>query len=287
MNNNTDTLNHKSDSIEDYDFLDLSFNQLGSLEFGLKFGGKRGITFETNPKKFQEINKKIKSNKSLQKHKIINENPLKIKINEKNSKHFDFTICLEFMECLNGKTETIQIIENAIKLSKNFVYISQPNFDSDVVLFKNGFKTYFSDWSRHTNNLTSNIYFNLLFDFYKKGFIEDYIIFYTTPIKDSSDPIIHPLNSPKNQPEFNEDIHPAKNEKVKFKNVYRNLNVIITKHGYKKIDDVFEKILGDKVVIYDSRLGIYDDSMEKFKDKNSSDDKGFLGKVNEFLSSDD
>lgn len=283
MNNNKHALNNNSDSMDDYDFLDLSFNQTGSLEFGRKFGGKRGITFETNPKKFIELDKKIKSNKSLQKHKIINENPLKIKINEKNKEHFDFTICLEFMECLNGKAETTIILENALKLSKNFVYISQPNFDSDMILFKNGFKTFFSDWSRHTNPITSNIYFNLIFDFYKKGFIEDYLIFYTTPIENSSDPIIHPLNSPKNQPEFNEDSHPAKNERVKFKNVFRNLNVIITKQGYKKIDDIYEKLSGEKLVIYDSRLGIYDDSTEEFDEKSRGNGKGIFGKVNKFL----
>ncbi|RAP48771.1 MAG: hypothetical protein BZ135_00170 [Methanosphaera sp. rholeuAM6] len=286
MVDNIDTINNNIDNIDDYDFLNLSYNQLSSLKFGEKLGGKRGITFESDPEKFNKLNKQLQSEPSLKKHKIINENPLKIKINEKNKQHFDFTICLDLIECLNGIGETREMLHNALRLTNKFIFISQPNYDSDVNLFKNGFKTYYSDWSRHTNHLTSNLYFNLLFDFYKKGFIEDYMIFYTTPIKNSTDPIIHPLNSPKNQPNFNDDKHPTKNERVKFKNIYRNLNVIITIHGCKDIDEIYKSINGEKSIIYDSRQGIFNNLTETFIDKQRDDHKGIIGKMNEFLNSD-
>lgn len=282
---NNETTNNK-DNITDYDFLDLSYDTLSGLSYGKKLGGNRGISFEITPEKFQQLIEKSKTDKKLAKHKIINQNPLNIKVNNINKEQFDFTVCLDTTSVLNGIDETRILLEKALRLSKKFVYISQTNFDSDVVLFKKGFKTNYSDWSRMNCHLTSNVFFNILFDFYKRGFIEDYIIYYTVPIKNSKDPIIHPLNSPKNQPAFNEENHPSKNENIKFKNIYRNLNILITKNGFKKIDDVLESTRKDNHILYDSRTGIYDDSTEKFKDKTYNKNRGIFGKVNKYLNSD-
>ncbi|MEE1117201.1 hypothetical protein [Methanosphaera sp.] len=285
MSENNETNNYK-DNITSYDFLDLSYDSISGLTYGKKLGGKRGISFETNPEKYQQLIEKSKSDKKLAKHKIINQNPLNIKINKMNKEQFDFTVCIDTTSGLNGIDETKILLEKSLRLSKKFVYISQVNFDSDVVLFKKGFKTNYSDWSRKINHLTSNIFFNILFDFYKRGFIEDFLIYYTIPIKNSKDPIIHPLNSPKNQPNFNEESHPSKNENIKFKNIYRNINVLITKNGYKKIDDILESTKKDNHILYDSRTGIYDDSTEKFKDKTNFKSESIIGKVNKYLNSD-
>ncbi|MBE6486385.1 MAG: hypothetical protein E7Z85_06055 [Methanosphaera stadtmanae] len=285
MVDNNETTNNK-DNITNYDFLDLSYDSLSGLSYGKKLGGNRGITFETNPEKYQQLIEKSKTDKELAKHKIINQNPLNIKINKLNQEKFDFTVCLDTTSGLNGIDETKVLLEKTLRLSKKFVYISQINFDSDVILFKKGFKTNFSDWSRKNCHLTSNIFFNILFDFYKRGFIEDYIIYYTVPIKNSKDPIIHPLNSPKNQPAFNEESHPSKNENIKFKNIYRNINILITKNGFKKIDDILESTKKDNHILYDSRTGIYDDSTEKFKDKSNAKKNSIFGKVNKYLNSD-
>ncbi len=286
MLNNINSINDNIDSINNYDYLDFSYDKMSGLRYGVNLGGNKGITFEPDKNKFRQLNEEFKSNNKLLSHKIINDSPLKIIINKKNMRKFRFTTCLDMIECLEGIGETRTLIYNALRLSNEFVFITQPNYDSDVNLFKQGFKTHFSDWSRHTNHLTSNIFFNLLFDFYKQGFIEDFVIFYSDPITDSQDPIIHPLNSPKNQPSFDEDLHPTKKDNVKFKNVYRTLNLIITINGFKKIDVIYEKIEGEKTVVYDSRQGIYDNSVEIFTEVDNEDKKGIIGKVNEFLNTD-
>jgi hypothetical protein len=285
MDNNNETSKNE-DNITNYDFLDLSYDSFSGLSYGKKLGGQRGITFETDSEKYQQLIEKSKTNNEISKHKIINQDPLNIKVNKFNKEKFDFTVCLDTTSGLNGIAETKILLEKALRLSKKFVYISQINFDSDVVLFKKGFKTNYSDWSRKNNHLTSNIFFNILFDFYKRGFIEDFIIYYTIPIKNSKDPIIHPLNSPKNQPEFNQESHPSKNEKIKFKNIYRNINILITKNGFKKIDDILESTKKDNHILYDSRTGIYDDSTEQFKDKSKDNRHSLFSKVNDYLNSD-
>ncbi len=286
MVENIDNTKKIKDNITDYDFLDWSYDSVSGLKYGIKLGGKKGISFETDYEKYNQLLEKSKTDKELSKHKIINQNPLNIKVNNINKEKFDFTLCIDTTSGLKGIDETKVLFHKLLHLSKKFVYISQVNFDSDVVLFKKGFKTNFSDWSRKTNHLTSNIFFNILFDFYKKGFIEDFIIYYTVPIKSSKDPVIHPLNSPKNQPEFSNESHPSKNEHIKFKNIYRNINVLITKNGYKKIDQILESTKKDNHILYDSRTGIYDDSTEKFKDKNKKRSENILGKFNKYLNSD-
>ncbi|HIH35948.1 MAG TPA: hypothetical protein HA355_04910 [Methanosphaera sp.] len=280
------TVNNNINGINDYNYIDFSFDSITGLTYGKKLGGKKGISFESNPRKYEHVINEIKSNEKLSNDKIINQSPLNIKINDFNKHKFDFVTCLGGTSILDGIGETRTLLYKSLMLSSKFVYINQTNYDSDVFLFKKGFKTNISDWSRNTNHLTSNIYFNLLFDFYKKGYIEDYIIYYTIPIKDSKDSTIHPLNSPKNQPTFNDESHPAKNEHIKFKHIYKYLNVLITINGYKKIDELLERINNKKHILYDSRTGIYDDSTEEFIDKTNKKGKNIFGKVNKYLNSD-
>lgn len=280
------TVNDKRNSINEYNYLDFSFDSITGLTYGKKLGGNKGISFESDSRKYEHVIEKIKSNDKLSKDKIINDNPLDIKINPYNKHKFDFVTCLGGTSILDGIDETRTLLFKSLLLSSKFVYINQTNYDSDVFLFKKGFKTNISDWTRNTNHVTSNIYFNLLFDFYKKGYIEDFIIYYTIPIKDSKDSTIHPLNSPKNQPTFNDESHPAKNEHINFKNIYKYLNVLITVTGYKKIDEVLDKINNKKHILYDSRTGIYDDSTEEFIDKKNKKGKNIFGKVNQYLNTD-
>ena len=61
---------------------------------------------------------------------------------------------------------------------------------------------------------------------------------------------------------------------------------LITKNGYKKIDDILESTKKDNHILYDSRTGIYDDSTEKFKDKTNFKSESIIGKVNKYLNSD-
>lgn len=280
------TVTEKTKRITKYNYIDFSFDSVTGLTYGKKLGGKQGISFESDPRKYENVIEKIKTNEKLSNDKIMNENPLDIKINPYNKHKFDFVTCLGGTSVLDGIAQTRTLIFKSLMLSSKFVYINQTNYDSDVFLFKKGFKTNISDWSRNTNHLTSNVYFNLLFDLYKMGYIEDFIIYYTIPIKDSKDSIIHPLNSPKNQPTFSDDAHPAKNENIRFKNIYKYLNVLITNTGYKKIDDVLGKINNDKHILYDSRTGIYDDSTEEFIDRSNRRGKNIFGKVNQYLNSD-
>lgn len=287
MTDNKEPRGNNYNYFNDYDFLNFSFKQITNYEEGLKFGGTRGICFESNPEKYKKLLEEINDDETLNELKILKGNPSNIKINENTLHHFKFTTCIDFIEYLPGLEETRESILNAIKLSSDFVYISQDNFDSDVMLFKRGFKTNYSDWTKYINHLTSNIYFNILLDYFKLGYIEDYIIFYSEPIEDSNNQYIHPLNSSSNQETYDKNSHPYKNDNVKFTNIFHKLNVIITIKGYKNIDEIYEKIEGEKNIIYDSRNGIYEKGFEEFDEPKPKQKKNLFGKVNTFFNSND
>lgn len=286
MTEKEDTIATHVPDFKEYDFLDFGCSKGASLRFGAKkFKGKRGIGFDIDPRKVEIANQLLQNQRKYYgKHKAVIRDVTKLNVTNETAHKFRFTTCIHFLEQLQGINDTKQALFAAVKLSSKFVYIAQPNFDADVNLFKKGFKTHYSDWTSHTNHITSNVFFNILFGYYKIGYIEDFMIFYSKPIKDSSDPVIHPLNSPKNQQEFDENAHPAKVENVKFKNIYKEINVIITIKGYKKIDNIYDMIRGEKQIIYDSRNGIYEGTAENFA-KKTVKDKGIFGKMNEFLNS--
>lgn len=286
MTDNSDTTNNNNNYFDDFDFLNFSFKQTKNFQTGVNFGGKNGISFETNPEKYNQLTEELNNNPSLKSHKILNGRPSNIKLNENTKNHFKFTTCIDYMEYLSGIEETKESIFNAIQLSSDFVYVSQDNFDSDVILFKRGFKTHYSDWTAYTNHITSNIYFNILFNYYKQGYIEDYLIFYSNPITNSNNPHIHPLNSSIDQDVYHEDLHPYKKENVKFTNIFQKLNILIGVKGFKLMDETFEKIENEKSIIYDSRNGIYEKDLEDFIEPEDNDKKSILGKVNDFLNSD-
>lgn len=276
----------RNNFFNEYDFLNFSYNQIPNLKKCINFGGKNGIGFESNPEKYEQLIEEIKNDPKLKTQKILKGNPSNIMINEKTLHHFKFTLCKDYMEYLPGLNETKESIQNAIQLSSDFVYISQDNFDSDVILFKRGFKTNYSNWTAYTNHLTSNIYFNIIFEFYKLGLIEEYVIFYTEPIKDSNNRYIHPLNSSTNQELYDQDLHPYKKENITFHNIFHKLNILITVKGYKNITQILEKIEGEKSILYDSRSGIFDKKIEGFVEPSPEPKKGLFGKMNNFLSSD-
>lgn len=286
MTENSDTSNNNNNFFNNYDFLNFSFNQIPNFKKGIEYGGKNGIGFEPNLEQYNQLIEEISNDTSMKTQKILNGNPSNIKINENTLHHFKFTLCRDYIEYLTGINETKETILNAIKLSSDFVYISQDNFDSDVTLFKRGFKTNYSDWTAYTNHLTSNVYFNMLFEFYKLGYIEEYVLFYSEPIKNSNNKTIHPLNSSIDQDLYDQDLHPYKQENIKFHNIFHKLNIIITVKGCRDMDEIIKKIPEEKSLIYDSRNGIYEKDLEEFVEPDPEPKKGIFGKVNDFLSSD-
>lgn len=241
--------------IKNYDFLDFGCSVGMSLAFGVKYlNGHNGIGIDIDEKKIRIANENLKhTDKFNGNHTAVCFDVLNADKYDQFENKFRFTSCIHFLEHLNSNRDVEVAIRCAVKFSRDFVYIIQPNMDQDILLFKNGFKTYFSDWSGHTNLVTSYEFFKILNKIKEEKLIGDYIIFNNKKIENSNSPIIHPLNSPEDQHEYNKNIHPPKKMNVKFNGVYEEIGVFIIKKENFDADIYLKKISTDYKIIYDSR----------------------------------
>ncbi len=162
-----------------------------------------------------------------------------------------FTVMMHFLEHIPNSTDVKAFIRKAVAVSKEFVFIRQPYFDADGLLFSKRLKLYWSDWHGHPNAMTSLEFYSILHELHGRNIIGNFSICASGPIHSSDDRTIHPINSPRNQQQYDPKQHPVKEGGVKFSDfVFRETVVLISKPG---IDhrSLLEKINFDKV-LYDT-----------------------------------
>ena len=140
-----------------------------------------------------------------------------------------FVMLCHVLEHLPGLKASELALLNAIRAAREFVYISQPWFDTDGYLFRKGLKVYWSDWHGHPNRMTTLDFHCILEPLRKRNLIVGYRMFARDEIKNSRDPAIHPLASPRNQHGYDDTIHPPKPKRsIKFKEpVFSEIQILI------------------------------------------------------------
>ena len=257
-------------NIDKYDYIDFGCSNGNSISFGVdKFNGTRGIGVDIDPKKIANANERLKDIESHSgEHIAINYDVLNLD-DKRFYKKFRFTTCIHFLEHLFGIMDAKKAIETAIKFSKEFVFIKQPFADMNVELFNQNLKTYYSDWTGHTNLMTSYDFYKIFRDFQNNNLIKEFIIFANTPILDSSSLFIHPLSAPYNKHEYDEEL-PPKDTSIKFDGLYRDIDAFLIIDEDIPIDKYYENVHGDKKIIYDSRKHVSYDYLDFGSGKGAS-----------------
>jgi len=165
-----------------------------------------------------------------------------------------FVMISHFLEHLNSTKDAAIMIRNAIALAEDFVYIQQPYFDADGLLFQEGYKLYWSDWHGHPNQMTSLEFHNILNRFLKEELITRFIICAKNQIKRASHPAILPIDTPMDQQSYDGSIHlPKQAQILPFRYpVYDEIRVLIETGNSKIIDDCIP-ISRSKKVLFDSK----------------------------------
>lgn len=251
MTNNLDNINY-----DKFDFIDMGCGTAARGYFFAKkvFGTGRCLGVDIDEDKVQVALRKIENNSELyENYTLICEDMTNFG-GENVKNKFRFATANHFLEHVPGFSVAKDILGAAINASREFVFVRQPWFDNDAELFKMGLKTYYSDWTGHLNPLTSYDFYRMGRDFKIKGSIQNFIILGLTKIHDSSDPLIHPLNSPFNEHEYDPTYHPSKNMNIKFEGLYRDICVFFIIDENSPIEDYIKKLNVDYEVIYDSRI---------------------------------
>lgn len=117
-----------------------------------------------------------------------------------------------FLEHIPCSQDVAAIVRNACQLSREFVFIRQPWFDSDGLLFRHGLKLFWSHWAGHPNPMTMLQLHNTVEALRQAGIVKQFTIYAQGPIADSSHEAVHPLTSPIDQHSYDPEKHGTKPE---------------------------------------------------------------------------
>lgn len=210
-----------------YDFIDFGASKGGSIDFAKIFlGGKRGVGIDIDQKK---IDMMIKSGYECEYGDITN----LVNIPDNTVK---FVMMSHVLEHLNSLEDIYKAIQEAIRISTDFVYIQGPNFDDDEYLHRNNLRFFWSFWKGHTYHFQSSELISIL---EKCSGFKESIIAYRGPLYSSTSSCIHSLDSPIDQHEYDPSVHPPKTS-IRFDNtLYKEIVAVI------RIDN---KINAEKII---------------------------------------
>ena len=137
----------------------------------------------------------------------------------------------DFLEHIPDSNTVDLIIWKAVSIAREFVFIRQPYFDVDPYLFQLGLKFFWSDWKGHPNRMTTLEFHNILKDILNKGAIKRFSFYGRRKVKNSSDPSIHSIWSPRDQRKWKKSEHPPKQLTRFGFDIFKQLVVVIDING--------------------------------------------------------
>lgn len=136
---------------------------------------------------------------------------------------------LNVLEQIPAEKSVLQVVQNALVASRDYVMIRQPYFDHDAALAELGFRSYWSDWSTHYSRMDVPFLAGLA---RRCGpFAERLRVFGIDPITSSASPHILPLAAPAEQDGYDEAAHGGKTEVAFAFPSYREVMVIIERQS--------------------------------------------------------
>lgn len=138
-----------------------------------------------------------------------------------------FVTMSHFLEHLPSAITAGAMIRRGIDVSREFVLIRQPWFDSDGYLLAMDLKLYWSDWRGHPNRMTSLDFYLILRRALEDGAICGFAIFGRSPVTSSGDSCLIPLAAPIDQHHYEQEKHGHKEMAVSLGiSTYREIVVI-------------------------------------------------------------
>ncbi len=147
-----------------------------------------------------------------------------------NKKQCRFVTLINVLPGAAGYAAAFDLLRKASIVSRDFVYISQPNFDCNPHLLRLGFKTSYSGATSNRFQGTAADYFRMARALLDEGLIQDFSIVESGRIRDAADEVIHPLETPPDSGLYDAAIHRYKSEDFAFPDpIYRRLQIILTR----------------------------------------------------------
>jgi hypothetical protein len=222
-----------------YDFMDFGCSGGGSINFAMKrFKAKKGLGVDAD---LNKVSRALSDGYDA----IC----LDVKSLTASPEAVSFVTMMDFLEHLPSSKDAASIIYSACTVARDFIFIRQPWFDADGYLFRRGCKLYWSDWSGHTNHMTTLHLYNILSRIPR---VTHFRIYGRNLISDSAHPAVHSLRSPTNQHDWDAVIHPQKPNVPFDCPVYTQVECIATLNGGNCDISQIEQCVPSQHLLFDS-----------------------------------
>lgn len=200
--------------LAEYDFLDLGSGVGGSLDFGVKrLGGRRGLGIESDVEK-------VRSAVRLERDVVLGDArsiPTDARVR--------FVCMMDFLEHLPSLDDVRRVLERALVVSTEFVFIRHPSFEDEAYLAALGLKQYWADWTGHLSHILLSDFALML----KQLGSFQWTVDYCQPIHSSAHPSILPLDAPPDQSQYDETVCGPKPIVTFSRPVWRHLDITIAR----------------------------------------------------------
>ena len=154
----------------------------------------------------------------------------------------DFTVCTHTIEHLPSLKHIQNVIENSIKVSRQFCFFTWPFFDKDEYLSQYDLIPFYSTWDGHSTQITVKQFFELCQDI---GIDEKNILCtYRERINDSNHKAILHIDSPADSDVWREEISLPKPYIEFEEDVYYETMVIIGCGSDEQNQNLFKSFTG-------------------------------------------
>ena len=182
--------------VSGYDFLDFGASAGGCIEFAkARLGGTNGLGVDIDPQKVARM-------RSLD-YDCAEGDVTRVDLPDDSVR---FVTMSHILEHLPDREAVKRALAGAARVASDFLFIQGPYFDADGVLAGDGLKFYWSDWTYHTCRLTTDALCGTL----DALGLRDYVCMGRVPVAGSEDPVVHPVDSPPDQHDYDPDVHPPK-----------------------------------------------------------------------------
>ena len=222
-----------------FDFIDFGCSAGGSIDWARRrFGGRRGLGVDINPDK-------VAAARAAGFEAVVADGA---RLDQFTGK-VRFATMIHFLEHLPSIEAARKVVGTALSISRDFLYVRQPWFDSDGALMRQGLKLYWSHWRGHPLPMTSLQAYALFEDLRKTGRCARFAIYGRTPIVSSDDPAVLPLSAPSDSHQYEPERDGPK-PTVPLDGVFTELVVVATP---RRADTIDEGVAGDRLaLIHDS-----------------------------------
>jgi methyltransferase family protein len=196
-----------------YDFLDFGASTGESIQFAQKhLNGQRGVGIDIDPYKVQKAR----------------ENGCECLIGDITNldapaQAVRFVVMSHILEHLPNEQTLAKVIAEAARVARDFLFVRGPNFDDDSYLKEHGLKWYWSDWTGHSFHLTTAMLQHHL----EALQLRDRQVIHFRGVRTARDYALHPLDSPKDQHQYIDGVHPPKPHKILDRLVFREFACFI------------------------------------------------------------